>query len=102
MYCPKCKAEYVKGISHCPDCDVPLVKELPADLQFKKLELEVVFKTTKPAIIQMVRSILEDADIDYNIKSEGLQSILGLGEVKFQVLKEDAETARELLRDLNL
>jgi len=29
MFCPKCKAEYRPGFSHCSDCDVDLVKELP-------------------------------------------------------------------------
>lgn len=27
-WCPKCKNEYVEGITHCPDCDVDLVEEL--------------------------------------------------------------------------
>lgn len=27
-WCPKCKNEYRKGITHCPDCDVDLVEEL--------------------------------------------------------------------------
>lgn len=28
MWCPKCKNEYVAGITHCADCGVPLVDEL--------------------------------------------------------------------------
>ncbi|MCI8599584.1 MAG: hypothetical protein HFJ10_14275 [Lachnospiraceae bacterium] len=28
-WCPKCKNEYVEGKTHCPDCDVDLVEELP-------------------------------------------------------------------------
>jgi len=102
VFCPECKAEYVKGISRCPQCDVQLVEDQQVEDPFRKIELEVVFKTAKPVMIQIVHSILEDAGISYKTKSEGLQSFLGLGEVKFQVLKEDAETARELLKDLNL
>ncbi|HTZ49109.1 MAG TPA: hypothetical protein VMH20_16065 [Verrucomicrobiae bacterium] len=29
MICPQCKAEYRAGFTHCVDCDVDLVKELP-------------------------------------------------------------------------
>lgn len=28
MWCPKCKCEYVEGITECPDCLVPLVETL--------------------------------------------------------------------------
>ncbi len=28
MWCPKCRNEYVKGITKCPDCDCDLVEEL--------------------------------------------------------------------------
>lgn len=27
-WCPVCKNEYIKGKTHCPDCDVDLVDEL--------------------------------------------------------------------------
>jgi hypothetical protein len=29
MFCPQCKAEYRPGFTHCTDCDVDLVPELP-------------------------------------------------------------------------
>jgi hypothetical protein len=29
MFCPDCKAEYRRGFTHCVDCDVDLVEELP-------------------------------------------------------------------------
>jgi hypothetical protein len=29
MFCPKCRAEYRPGFTHCTDCDVDLVTELP-------------------------------------------------------------------------
>jgi hypothetical protein len=31
MICPQCKAEYRPGFTHCADCDVDLVDELPKD-----------------------------------------------------------------------
>src|SRR5882724_2491542 len=29
MFCPRCRAEYRIGFTHCSDCDVDLVGELP-------------------------------------------------------------------------
>jgi hypothetical protein len=29
MFCPECRAEYRPGFTHCSDCDVDLVGELP-------------------------------------------------------------------------
>ena len=29
MYCPKCRIEFMKGISRCSDCDIALVESLP-------------------------------------------------------------------------
>jgi hypothetical protein len=29
MFCPECRAEYRPGFTHCADCDVDLVHDLP-------------------------------------------------------------------------
>ncbi len=100
MFCPKCKAEYRPGITHCPDCDLDLVEKLPETVIHNKLELENIFETSDPALIQIVSSILKDAGIPFQKKSEGLQAIYAFGLVKFLVNSLDASTAKELLKDL--
>ena len=100
MYCPKCKAEFYEGIKRCPECDVDLVPKLIPDPEMDYVEFISVFKTSHPAMIQIVKSVLEDADIPYSIKGQGLQTIMALGTIQFQVPAELADNARELLRDL--
>ena len=100
MYCPKCKAEFTKGISKCPECQVTLVDKLMPDPELEFVEFVSVFKTANPALIQIIKSVLEDAGIIYAIKGQGLQSIMALGVVQFQVPQEMADTTRELLQDL--
>jgi len=39
-FCPKCRYEYKSEISHCPDCEVRLVAELPEEPGTKVREPE--------------------------------------------------------------
>lgn len=38
MFCKNCKAEYIEGISICPECEVELVEELETDDAFNPNE----------------------------------------------------------------
>ncbi|MBN1962406.1 MAG: hypothetical protein JW841_15845 [Deltaproteobacteria bacterium] len=38
MYCPRCRAEYREGFTHCANCEVELVNELPAEDTFASAE----------------------------------------------------------------
>jgi len=115
MFCPKCGAEYLPGITECADCSIPLVSqpvesEPPCDLS--DLPLVTVFESGNPALIALASSILESAGIEFATKGEALQDLLGwgrfpsranlaMGPVLFQVRPEDVEGARSLLCDLD-
>ena len=114
MFCPKCRAEYREGFTECSDCKVPLVSELPPEPEpedEETVKLTTVLATGNPAIIAMAKSLLDDANIRYFVKGEGLQEwfVLGrigtgfnpiIGRVQIQVLKDDEEVARKVLEDL--
>ena len=110
MYCPKCGDEFVGGIKTCADCQEPLVEELEksepkaqAQNDSEYVELVTVFVPADVGELMLAKSILEDAGIRYLAKGEKVQKWgfnVATGQVEVQVRDDDAEAARELLRDL--
>ena len=108
MFCPKCRDEYRAGFTRCADCDVDLVEELPEVEEAPPLEMVTVLETGDQSLIAVAKSVLEGAGIPSIARNERLQNIFGwgtigtgynaaIGPIRLQVLKEDAETAKELL-----
>jgi len=70
-----------------------------------------VFESSDLGLTAIIKSILINADINYLVKGEHMQSILGgqfsfafgadIGKVEFFVPKDDEEVAIELLKELN-
>ena len=108
MFCPKCKAEFIKGISECPDCKIKLVEKLP-DKEF--LEFVPIFSTGNCNLMPIAKTLLDDAKIEYFIKNERTQDILGggrfglgynlvTGAMELLVDKDDKEEAEMILKEL--
>jgi len=108
MFCPICKAEYREGITHCPDCDVDLVEKIPAE---NMEDFVKVFESPDASLTVIIKSILDDAGIEYFVNGENMQSILGakfdfafgadMGNAVFLVAKQDEAVARELLKEVS-
>ena len=75
-------------------------------------DLVTVFESGNQAVIALVKSILDDADISYLVKGENLQNLFGAGVIgtgynivsgpmQIQVSPEDESAARELLAGIN-
>ncbi|MEO8664472.1 MAG: DUF2007 domain-containing protein [Ignavibacteria bacterium] len=73
--------------------------------------LVTVFETGNEAIVAVVKSLLDEANIRYLAEGEGVQDLFGVGvlgtgfnpitgPVKFQVMPEDAEYASAILKDV--
>lgn len=62
-----------------------------------------VYKSDNPAIVALVKSILDEANIQYMAKDDDVANIIptNVFPVDFQVLPENVEYARELLKDIN-
>ncbi len=79
MICPECRAEYREGIERCANCDVALVRELPAHEQDDAGDLVPVLKTTDPGLLPVARTVLDAAGIPYVVQGEAALSYFPLG-----------------------
>jgi hypothetical protein len=104
MICPECGSEYRAGFTHCNDCDVDLVEPIEGE---PDAQLTKVWSGTNPAILPLVESLLDEAEIPFMKRGESIQDffaggrMLGLnpvvGPVEFWVRSEHAAQALELL-----
>lgn len=111
MYCPSCGEEFGGTVTECPECGVALTAARPGPPGDPTIALTTVFAAGDPARLAMAKSILDAAGIEYLVRGEGLQDLFGWGRVgtgynmiagpaEFVVREEDAQSAREILRDL--
>lgn len=114
MFCPECGGEYREGFTHCADCDVDLVAELPADPtdldSLRSLTLVTVLETGDPGELAFAESVLRGAGIPYAKRGESVQDLFALGRlgtgfnlltgpVFLQVPEEQADAAAEILAE---
>ena len=112
MFCPECGGEYREGFTHCVDCDVDLVAELPADPTepLRNVTLVTVLETGDPGELAFAESVLRGAGIPYAKRGESLQDLFALGRlgigfnpiagpILLQVPEEQADAAAELLEE---
>jgi len=113
MFCPKCGGEFRPGFVRCADCDVPLVEVKPSTppAEDHDVDLVTVLSTSDAALIAVAKSLLDSAEIEYMTVGEGIQDIIGLGRISYdmnvaigpveiRVDARDEEEATALLSDL--
>ena len=99
MFCPSCGTEYREGFTRCSDCDVDLVWEAPLRGE-PDLKLVKVFETKNPALVGVIESLLDSAEIDFLTKIRGAAGgtfEAGTGLTQFLVRADDESAALELL-----
>ncbi len=110
MFCPVCCDEFQAGFTRCAQCDADLVEKLAPGIEdAAPFELVTVLETGDQSLVAVARSVLEDAGIPCIARNEGLQNLFGwgtvgtgynvaMGPIRLQVLREDEETARQLVQ----
>ncbi len=108
MYCPKCDKIIDTTKVQCPFCDTVLLSNKHEE---KASDFVKVFESSELGLTAIIKSILINADIEYIVRGEHMQSILGgqfsfafgadIGKVEFFIHKDDEKVAIELLTELN-
>lgn len=105
MICPKCEAEYVKGITVCPDCGVELIPEEKYEGHLVHPSDWITIYTTDASFeADMLKANLEGAGIETLVLSQKDQNFPVTGNlavIKVMVKKENMEAALEILNDIN-
>lgn len=89
-WCPKCKNEYIAGISICKDCNVPLVDSLDDDIKLTHIPLIYLEKEPAKRLVDFLKySDIKSACMDYDDE---------LISYCVYVLPEDEEKAAALVK----
>ncbi len=110
MYCPKCGAEYREGFSVCADCGVKLVRGEPPEelkkkprLEYDYAEFEEIMRVINTADMAVIESILEGEGITHFFEGIPIGRLrAGLFGSRLMARKDQADLARELLKDIGL
>ena len=105
-YCPNCRDEFQDWVKICPDCQVPLVEELPELPEMKPSKEPLVHVATAPSesIAYMWAGILEDNGIKCLVKSAELKAAMYFlpthQQHEIYVLKPSAAKAKKRIKPI--
>ena len=107
MICPQCKCEYIRGVTECADCGVPLVHELnssPDNAQQEDKEIISIWAGSDSGERSAVRGALEKAGIAVIDQEAPGHLFFPSNQPKAEILvsPEDVERAKSVLAELGI
>jgi hypothetical protein len=105
MICPNCKCEYIRGVTQCADCGVPLVDVLEPPKANLSDDVRIVplWRGNDPAECEKIKEALESADIPFTEPdTKGSFSFIATEQrMEIWISEADLERARKILLDLD-
>ncbi len=100
-YCPNCKIEFEESVKNCSDCGTELIDSLPEEFFLDEDNLALLTICTQMYEAEFIKANLESADINAFILSKQDRNYPFLGTIKVFVKKEDENSARDYLENIN-
>lgn len=101
MICPQCKCEYIRGVTQCSDCGIPLVDKLETEDASEEPRIVSVWEGSDPAEWERAKASLEDAGIEFLERdSKGVALFVPTGsKLEIWVSASDRDAARKIVLD---
>jgi hypothetical protein len=104
MICPNCKCEYIRGVTECADCGVPLVNALEPEGSNHPLDdvrIVSVWQGNDPSEFERVKAALENAGIEFlDRDSKNFDLFVPLGsKLEIWVSTAERDAARKIIVD---
>ncbi|OGS23206.1 MAG: hypothetical protein A2252_00825 [Elusimicrobia bacterium RIFOXYA2_FULL_39_19] len=102
MFCPKCRAEFVKDVTICGQCKISLIDELQVQAEDDVLQgsLSEVFTALNNLESGFVQSLLKANQINSHVDNLHFTSMQSIGAgvpIKVMVAQKDKERALEII-----
>jgi hypothetical protein len=106
MICPSCKCEYIRGVTECADCGIPLVDALDprAEKFADNVRIIAIWRGRDPAECERVKETLDSAGIPFTAadpKSSFGSLIPTEPSMEVWIAEADQARARKILDDLD-
>jgi hypothetical protein len=103
MFCPSCKCEYIRGVTQCADCGVPLVDALEPENAnpLDNVRIVSVWQGNETSEFERVKGALENAGIEFldrDSKNFDLFAPSG-SNLEVWVSTADRDAARKIILD---
>jgi hypothetical protein len=103
MFCPICKCEYIRGVTQCADCGVPLVDALEPEgaNPLDNVRIVSVWQGNEPSECERVKGALENAGIEFlDRDSKNFDLFVPSGsKLEIWVSTADRDAARKIILD---